>query len=510
MPRLMIGLSAFLGFFVPVSAQPPGDPLPLGAVARLGEVSYPRAGQVRLVCYSPDGKTLLSCDWIGTFRAWDPVSGEDLRWYHGHSGRVHSVAFAPDGKTFFAGSSDGAIYQWETTREKPLRNLEGHSKGVQCLALAPDGKTLVSRGADSTIRFWDVAGWRELRRIDLPKRTFPSFSLSPDGARLAYPGATDTIAVLDMTTGQEILHIKPPGRLFSKVAFSPDGRTLTGVVGSRTTYFWDAASGRELRPLGGPKGFVGGVLFSPDGRSAATVQGHFIRIWEMATRQERFRFRSPDLAPEVLAHAPDGRTLAQGSKDSTVLLWDVTGLGEKGRPKPADLSPEELRALWDDLAGADAAAAYQAMVKLEAGSRQFVPFLRERVRPVAPIDARVVARLVAGLDSDRFATREDATRRLEQLGVIAESALRESLTADTPLEKRRRVERLLEKVATGRESPPPDRLREWRALESLERMDTPAARRVLEALAEGAPHADLTEAAKGALARLVKRPTRNP
>jgi hypothetical protein len=212
----------------------------------------------------------------------------------------------------------------------------------------------------------------------------------------------------------------------------------------------------------------------------------------------------------VLAYAPDGRILAQGSDDCTVLLWDVTGLGEKGGLRPAELSPEELHALWEDLARADAVAAYRAIVTLAAGSRQSVPFLRERLRLVPPVEARTLARLVSGLDSDRFETRNEATLRLEKLGELAEPALREALNEKASLEKRRRVERLLEKVASARENPPADRLREMRALEALERTDTPASRQALERLAEGAPQADITEGAKAALGRLAKRPAGSP
>ena len=52
---------------------------------------------------------------------------------------------------------------------------------------------------------------------------------------------------------------------------------------------------------------------------------------------------------------------------------------------------------------------------------------------------------------------------------------------------------------------PPERLREWRALEVLEQIGTPEARAVLKALAEGAPAARLTQGAKVALERLAKR-----
>ena len=85
-------------------------------------------------------------------------------------------------------------------------------------------------------------------------------------------------------------------------------------------------------------------------------------------------------------------------------------------------------------------------------------------------------------------------------------ALRKALDGRPPLETRRRLEQLLEKQELGRWAPAPEGLRLGRALEVLERAATPEARRVLEALAAGAPAARLTQDARGALARLSRRP----
>jgi hypothetical protein len=509
MSRLLIGSLALLGIASLLPGQTQDDSLPPGAIARLGEVRYSHVGRVFSLAFSPDGKTLVAGAWDGSLRSWDPATGKELRKYEGHTGWVRSVSFAADGKTFASGGKDRVIRLWDTVTGEMLRRLEGHPDWVQCLALSPDGKTLASRGTGLVLHLWDVTNGREVRRIKLQQGASASLTFSPDGKRLAYSADLNGVTLLDVATGKEALQITRPRSWTANLAFSPDGKILTGVAQGRAILLWDTATGRELRPLGGTEG--SSAVFSPDGRSAATAGGdHFIRVWELATRQERFRFRSPDNRPTVLAYSPEGRTLAQGSDDWTVLLWDVTGLGEKGKPKPAELSPEELQVLWEDLARPEAAAAYRAMVKLTAGSQQSVPFLGGRLRPVAPVDTGEVARWVAGLDSDRFETRDESTRQLEKVKDQAEPALRKSLKEKTSLEKRRRIDRLLEKLDAEREQPPPEQLRTIRALETLERMGMPEAHRVLEGLAEGALHADITQGAKGALRRLAKRPAGSP
>jgi HEAT repeat protein len=139
------------------------------------------------------------------------------------------------------------------------------------------------------------------------------------------------------------------------------------------------------------------------------------------------------------------------------------------------------------------------MAALIVAPRQALPLLRERLRPAVPADPRRVARLIAELDSERFAVRENATRELERLGESALPALRKVLSDSPSAEVHRRVEQLLAKPAGA------DRLRDVRAVEALEHIGTSDAREVLQNLAKGTAEARLTREAKAALERLAKR-----
>jgi hypothetical protein len=199
-----------------------------------------------------------------------------------------------------------------------------------------------------------------------------------------------------------------------------------------------------------------------------------------------------------LAFAPDGRTLATGGGDSTIHLWDLTGRAQDGRLRPARPGPAERERLWADLGGA-APEADRAFWTLAAAAEQAVVLIEDRLRAVPVADPQRIARLITDLDSERFPVREAATRELEQLNELAEGALRKAVEGSPPLELRRRVDRLLERLDAPVTDP--DRLRALRAVGVLEQIGTEEARRVLNRLARGAPAAALTRAAKEALRR---------
>src|SRR5262249_10317947 len=157
-----------------------------------------------------------------------------------------------------------------------------------------------------------------------------------------------------------------------------------------------AATGRLLHRLDGlgvisrPEGMMiwESIAYSPDSRLLATLgQANTVRVWEIATGKELGQLKGHQGWGAALAFSPDGRTLATGSLDTTILLWDLASLAPGGRPPRRDLARADMDALWADLAGNDAAAAYRAVWTLAAAPSQSVPWLRQRLHPAAGPDA---------------------------------------------------------------------------------------------------------------------------
>jgi WD40 repeat protein len=516
---------------------------------------FETAGAFASVAFSPDGKTVAVASGEGVIRLWDVATGRVLPGSADPSvDTVHDLRFSADGRQLFGNAAVPIAWRPLTGREvrrysrpagsspfsfgklspdetliatadggnvrlsdahtgKEVRVLKGQGKLLRYVAFLPGGR-LASSGADGTIRIWDVASGRQLHKLTGGKGTW-RLEPSPDGRYLASasdaraPSGEYEVILWDMTAVREVTRLSV-GRAYSAsmMTFSSDGRRLAAVAGGATRLgpaearIWDVLGGREWRTLGGRGEPLDTAAFSPDGRSLATGGDNGnLRLWELASGRRRHAFAGHAGQIFSVAFSPDGRLLAASSTEAPVFVWDVTGAYGPRRPAP---TAAEVGRCWDELAGADAEAAFRAVRRLAAAPAAALPFLRGLLKPVAAAPPERVRRLLAELDGADFAARRRAAAELEQVADVAAPELRKALVASPSAEVRRALKRALDGLAT----PTPERLRAVRAVEALEWMGTPEASRLLDELARGAAGATLTAEAAASRDRLRKGASR--
>lgn len=384
-------------------AEPPartdlfGDPLPEGAVARMGSVRF-RQSPAAAVAFLRDGKrvvsggtrgaivwdaatgavlrtlenagagtpaesltvsddgSLLAAGWAGGLvRVWETETGRELCQIGGGGGSAARVAFAPDGKRVAWSDGRGRIHITEvatTTDERfwagvePAPGRRG-TPAINSLAFSPRGDVLASVGAyDHTIRLWDPATGAEVRRLELPQAGLAWLTFGQGGDVLASAGP-DQVRLWDVRSGK-LLRTLQGAASPSAVVISPDGRRVaagehaTRLGAPAPVRLWDAETGTLLRQLGGPGGVTRGLAFSPDGRTLlAGGADSRLRLYDVETGAERNPPVGHTGSVARLAASPDGGVLASAASDSKVLLWEAA-TGRRLRELPGVSFPTGL------------------------------------------------------------------------------------------------------------------------------------------------------------------------
>jgi RNA polymerase sigma factor (sigma-70 family) len=325
-----------------------GDPLPEGAVTRLGTVRFRVPDEVEALTFSPDGKSLAVYSRAGVFLL-DAADGKRLRELAALAPplrRQGLLAFSPDGKRL---AGRGSITEGNRFREVVrVWDLAGGGQpkvhGTEhavWTGWSADGEPLAICLEAGALRLDELASGRSRRFAckDLPEPGLSDHVLctcAPAGRTLAAPDQQGLVHVWDTATGRERCAVRPRGPYPRDLALSPDGRTLASLSssseGNGPAQLWDTATGKALHSLATGQRYLAAVIFAPDGKTLATAGGADVRFWDVATGRAQGRTQGGRFGFDAsIAFSPDGRTLATAERNlCAVRLWDVA----TGKPHP--------------------------------------------------------------------------------------------------------------------------------------------------------------------------------
>jgi RNA polymerase sigma factor (sigma-70 family) len=316
--------------------QPPakvdlyGDPLPDGAIARMGTTQLHH--KQPSVAFSGDGKKLIIVDQDGGVCVRDVATMKQIE--------RHRIGFpkpdekkkicgelSPNGQLLAVGLEDRVIlYDVATGKERYRLSVKSASES-NCV-FAPNSSvlaTLARNGNEySRIRIWDTATGRNLCSVESgkPVSVWSNGAFSQDGKLFATAdSAKHLLQLWDATTGKKL---REQEVMDQQLDFAPDGKTLA-VGGYNGVSIYDIASLKEVAqlPLPSPE-CITSLKFSRDG--ALLLGGRQLGdlvVWDVRKRKLKFRLDAVHIDRQRFS--PDGKTLAVwGFMRDVVELWDIS------------------------------------------------------------------------------------------------------------------------------------------------------------------------------------------
>ena len=314
-------------------------------------------GLIRSLAFNPVGHTLA----VAGGREivfWDLDIGKQQATLRG-DGTFRSFLFSSDGKTL-AAEYESEIYLWniEATdiQISKLRHIiTGYSSKVNSIAFSPNGQKLAI-GHKNTIRLWNIKDG-EFQVFGFPVYV-QSVAFSPNGRTLvsllvsAFSAPKAVIQQWDVVTGGYQGTLKGHGKdhslwvpTQSSLAWSPSGEMLASGSGDKTIRLWNAKAtardsffhrlrgrifGHHKATLRGHTDHVLSVAFSPDGGTIASGSSdETVRLWDVRRQKLKATFEGHVGRVLTLAFSPDGKTLASGGRGG-ILLWDPITAKHKG------------------------------------------------------------------------------------------------------------------------------------------------------------------------------------
>ena len=346
-----------------------GDPLPVGAIARIGTVRY-RLPDMRGATPSPDGKLLAvlgSANDIEIIElpAWKQkrvitVRGSDKD----NPGQLQGLAFSADGKKLVTCDINlSRIYLFDVANGKALKKLALPDKQAvnnPFLALLRDEQTLVcigtvnnGIGASNQLIVWDLAKDKVRVNVALPIDQInggrPGVTISADFRLLAQSIASENpnrpgrgiesrIELWDLTAGKlaRKIELETP---MPRLDLSPDGKWLAASNDSSLLRIYDTSTGKEQHNIRG-RNSIQHLEFSPDGALFVADYLGNIQRWDAAKGERTATWKSPGrFGISHFIFPPQGNMLALAMQPEAVNFWEV----ETGKLfSPKDLPAEPI------------------------------------------------------------------------------------------------------------------------------------------------------------------------
>jgi WD40 repeat protein len=249
------------------------------------------------------------------------------------------IRFSPNGQCIALGDSHWGIYLLQSSNGQPLWHGT-HNNDIWSVAFTPDGDMLASADEGGIVRLWSVQTGHCLRTIsryiENPGAIY-SLMFDHTGKTLAAASKDKAIRIWNVDTLLTDETTDQPTHIFTdhaapvmSIAFpsrEPEFETLKYALVSsgydRKVRLFDIKN-KDCQELYEHNDWVWSVAFSPFGKWIASgSKDCTVIIWNVDKGEIEAVLREPTNMVLSLTFSPDEQTLAIGGADGTIRLWSI-------------------------------------------------------------------------------------------------------------------------------------------------------------------------------------------
>ncbi|MEK7468523.1 MAG: WD40 repeat domain-containing protein [Planctomycetota bacterium] len=446
-------------------------------------------GAVRALEFDSTGRTLWSAGADGNLWIWDVATGASRRIVE-NGAPISHIGVIDKGARFLLCTPQGGFSLWDASSGKRLKSSDDRMGFLTGGTWAPGAGTMFAMGQNGHGELWDAGLAGPILSVDVAVHPGAQAAMSPDGRLLAITSSSSLKIFATRTgLGEEPLSAFCTDQLV--LAFSPDGSTLASADAVGTVLLTELGGGQVS--VGRSQGNLLHLAFA--GPAWLVAAGDHLHFMDLTRKEEDIPTIALPSMASALSVSRDGRFVATGFRDGTILIWKAPATDSSDEPAP------DAAGLWDILGG-ESGPVREAILSCAAAGPEAVRALAAGLATPVPVPEGV-RDLLPRLTSEQAEERDATEAALREAGPEAEPALREALH-EASAEMRGRLEAIL----AACELPPRNSsalLRRSRAIRALERCGSAEALAVLRKISQSSPYARERSEAEGASKRLAVR-----
>ncbi|KAK1229311.1 hypothetical protein PQX77_007629 [Marasmius sp. AFHP31] len=245
---------------------------------------------------------------------------------------VRSVCFSPNGKYLVTGAEDNLIRIWDIEKKQIRTIFRGHSQEVYSVDFSSDGRLITSGSGDRTVRVWDMIDGSSITltcQVTYGEDSgVTSVKFSSDGRYVAAGHSDGSVRIWEVATGQLVGRLQGHGDSIYSLAFTPDASGLVSASLDKTLKYWDMSNRNRLNESQCTMNFVGHkdyalcVAVSRDGKYIASgSKDRGVRIWDPRNATTQCLLQGHKDSVMEVDFSPSGGVLATASMDKTARIW---------------------------------------------------------------------------------------------------------------------------------------------------------------------------------------------